>query len=158
MHINAYTDKYIIEHILFMKEKPHSFWIQKAIALAKQGQTPFGALLVNTKDEFITAYNTTKLNGPTAHAEMNVIRQMHLLDYTETKTLRLYTSVEPCPMCMSAIVWAGIGSVIYGASIDDAAKYGKQIHVNSSEIVSKSWLSIQIIHHIERSLCLELFE
>ncbi|MFN2261051.1 MAG: nucleoside deaminase [Psychroflexus sp.] len=136
----------------------NEYWMQKAIEQAKLGHTPFGALIVNEKGEYIEAYNTTKLDGPTAHAELNVIKKLKQLHFTDAKNLILYTTVEPCPMCMSAIIWAGIGHVIYGASIADAAKFGKQIHISSEAIAEKSWYSVHLQSGVARAQCMALFE
>lgn len=136
--------------------KKHEFWMQKAIEQAKLGKTPFGAVIVNKNEDYISAYNTTKQNGPTAHAELNAILKLKTLNFDEPKSLILYTTVEPCPMCMSAIVWSGIGQVVYGASINDAARFGKQIHINSSEIAEKSWYAIQILPGVKKEECISL--
>ncbi|GGE28588.1 hypothetical protein GCM10010832_06560 [Psychroflexus planctonicus] len=138
--------------------KKHEFWMQKAIEQAKLGKTPFGAVIVNKNEDYISAYNTTKHNGPTAHAELNAILKLKTLNFDEPKSLILYTTVEPCPMCMSAIVWTGIGQVVYGASINDAARFGKQIHINSAEIAQKSWYAIQILPGVKKEECISLLK
>lgn len=141
-----------------MISKEGSQWMEKAIVQAKLGKTPFGAVIVNSNDEFIEAYNTTKKDGPIAHAEINAIQKLNELNYTDAKNLVLYSTVEPCPMCMSAIVWAGIGKVVFGASIDDASKFGSQIHISCKDVVEKSWYKIILKSGIERERCIELFK
>jgi tRNA(Arg) A34 adenosine deaminase TadA len=136
---------------------PHNYWMKKAIAQAKLGQTPYAAVLVDTSENYVVVHNTTKIDGPQAHAEMNAIKQIKQLKPYNPKDLKLYSTVEPCPMCMSALVWTGIGQLIYGASIDDAAKYGHQIHISSKEIADKAWYKIDIIPKIERKNCMNLF-
>ena len=59
---------------------------------------------------------------------------------------------------MSAIVWAGIGKVVYGASISDASQYGRQIDITSEEVANQSWYSIVIKSGIEREKCVELLK
>ena len=135
----------------------HEYWMDKAIAQAKLSNTPYGAVVVNQDDDFIQAYNTVATDGATAHAEMNALYKLKELNYNEAKNLTLYTTVEPCPMCMSAIVWAGIGTVVYGASIDDAAQFGKQIFISSDEIVKQSWYDLALIKGIKRDSCVQLF-
>lgn len=81
----------------------HKYWMQKAIEQAKLGQTPYGAVIVKSDKEYITAFNTTKTDGPQAHAEMNAIQKLAQLKPYVSKDLKLYTTVEPCPMCMSAL-------------------------------------------------------
>jgi tRNA(Arg) A34 adenosine deaminase TadA len=136
----------------------HRYWMQKAIEQAKIGKTPYGTIIAKSDDEFISAYNTTTQDGAQAHAEMNAISKMKKLNYNSPRDLRLYTTVEPCPMCMSAVVWAGIGQVIYGATIDDANLYGKQIYIRCRDVADKAWFDIKITPDIERQKCIKLFK
>jgi tRNA(Arg) A34 adenosine deaminase TadA len=138
-------------------QNTNEFWMQKAIEQAKLGKTPYGAILLKPDEKHISAYNTTKIDGPQAYGEMNVIKQIYQLKPYQAKDLKLYTTVEPCPMCMSALVWAGIGHLIYGANIDDAAQFGHQIHISSQDIAIKAWYDIKITAEVERQACLELF-
>lgn len=138
-------------------EPSHQDWMQKAIAQAQLGQTPFGAVIVKSDEKYVLAINTTADDGPQAHAEMNAIKQLEQLKPYQAKDLKLYTTVEPCPMCMSALVWAGIGHLIYGATIDDAAQFGHQIHISSQDIADKAWYDIRITAGVERPACLQLF-
>ncbi|HBG88238.1 MAG: nucleoside deaminase [Bacteroidales bacterium] len=108
----------------------HGNYMQEAIALANRnienGGGPFGALIVR-KGEIVGrgGNQVTMLNDPTAHAEVMAIRDA-------TKTLGtynlsdcvLYTTCEPCPMCMGAIYWARISHVYYGNNRKDAANIG----------------------------------
>ena len=137
--------------------KDHEYWMDKAISQAKLSDTPYGAVVVNRDDDFIKAYNTVATDGATAHAEMNALYKLQELNYEEAKNLTLYTTVEPCPMCMSAVVWAGIGTVVYGASIDDAAQFGNQIFISSDEVVRQSWYDLALVKGIERDNCMQLF-
>lgn len=87
---------------------------------------PFGAVIV--KDGAVVARSANKVtstNDPTAHAEVAAIR----LACTELETFDLsgcviYTSCEPCPMCLAAIYWARIGAIYYGNTKQDAAAAG----------------------------------
>lgn len=90
------------------------------------GQTPFAAIVV--KDGRVVANSTNTVwrdTDPTAHAEVNAIRAasraLHTIDLSGCV---MYTTTEPCPMCLSAIHWAKIDRVVYGATIDDAAAAG----------------------------------
>ncbi|ADR20680.1 hypothetical protein MATR_16950 [Marivirga tractuosa] len=115
------------------------FWMKLAIDLAKERKTPFGAVLVDPEGQHVSGYNTTILDGAVAHAEINAISKIKQLDYDRAEELTLFTTVEPCPMCMSAIIWAGIGEVIYGCDISTASKYGNQINIRAKKIASESW-------------------
>lgn len=101
----------------------HETFIRQAIEVAasarKNGNHPFGALLVdNTGRVMITAENTvlTK-HDPTRHAELNLV-QLACESFSSAALSKatLYTSTEPCLMCCGAIHWAGIPSLVYGCS------------------------------------------
>ncbi|MEC5031750.1 MAG: nucleoside deaminase [Oscillatoria sp. PMC 1051.18] len=84
-----------------------------ALAEAKKGDLPFGAVIVKCDRVIIQGHNTTQIdNDVSAHAETKILRnltkklQKYSLDVLEGYTL--YTTCEPCPMCAAACVWAGI--------------------------------------------------
>lgn len=139
-----------------MKESPE-FWMKKAIAIAKENKTPYGAILVNSKGAFIEAYNTVKIDGPTAHAEINAILKIACLEFETQEELTLYSTVEPCPMCMSAIIWAKIGTIVFGADIPFASKYGNQINIRAKEVIHNSWQNTILIPKVLHSECEVLF-
>ncbi|QCK15563.1 nucleoside deaminase [Mangrovivirga cuniculi] len=134
-----------------------NFWMKMAIDIAKEAKSPFGAVLVDSEGQQVAMPNTSKFDGPTAHAEMNVLRRMDELDYDYPEDLTLYSTVEPCPMCMGAIIWAGIGTLIYGASINDAAKHGDQIMLSCNELVQRSDTDIVIKSGLLSDQCQALF-
>jgi guanine deaminase len=87
---------------------------------------PFGAVIVKDGVIIARAHNEViKNNDPTDHAEMIVIRSASKkLGRFDLYDCELYTSCEPCPMCFSAIHWAGIPKVYYGCTREDAAVIG----------------------------------
>lgn len=87
---------------------------------------PFGAVLVQNGEIIARAHNEVlKLNDPTAHAEIQVIRRASkLLNRFKLFDCELYTSCECCPMCLSAAIWAKIPVIYFGATRKDAAKSG----------------------------------
>ena len=87
---------------------------------------PFGAVVVKDGNVVAEAANrVTARNDPTAHAEVLAIRQAcQKLGIFELKGCDLYTSCEPCPMCLGAIYWARIDKVYFGNLAADAAKVG----------------------------------
>lgn len=95
-------------------------YIKTTISIAKesvkQGNHPFGALLVGPEGEILlSSGNTFSTDGGVGHAETNVARQackQYSPDFLAKCTL--VTSVEPCTMCSGSIYWAGIGTVVYG--------------------------------------------
>ncbi|MBA4850232.1 nucleoside deaminase [Emticicia sp. BO119] len=90
------------------------------------GQGPFGAVIV--KDGEIVGQghnNVVAYNDPTAHAEVVAIRDAcKKLGVYELQGCEIYTSCEPCPMCLSAIYWAKLGKIYYGNTRNDAAAIG----------------------------------
>ncbi len=139
-------------------EDSHEFWMKMAIDLAKESKTPFGAVIVDNEGGFVGAYNTCIHDGATAHAEMNALNKISTLDYNHPEDLIIYSTVEPCPMCMSAIIWAEIGEVVYGADIPSAKNYGQQINLRAQEIVNLSWLDTIITGGILKKECEALFQ
>jgi tRNA(Arg) A34 adenosine deaminase TadA len=87
---------------------------------------PFGAVVVKDGRIIGRGWNrVTSANDPTAHAEIVAIRQAcKRLKTFQLRDCDLYTSCEPCPMCLSAIYWARLRSVFYGNTRQDAAKIG----------------------------------
>lgn len=105
-------------------------FMRQAIALScesvRAGGGPFGAVIVKDGEVVATGSNKVTLNiDPTAHAEIMAIREAA----TKLKTFDLsgcviYSSCEPCPMCLGAIYWAHIGKLYYGNSKTDAQAIG----------------------------------
>lgn len=101
-------------------------FMQEAIDLSKQsvkeGGGPFGALIAKGDKIIAKAYNSVTLtNDPTAHAEVNAIRQAcHTMGTFSLKGCVLYSSCEPCPMCLGAAYWAGIEKIYFGNSRTEA--------------------------------------
>jgi tRNA(adenine34) deaminase len=111
-------------------------FMRLAIAEAAKGDFPFGAVIVRDGKVVATGRNRGVAdNDPTAHGEMVAIRRF-VADHPakELKGATLYTSGEPCPMCMSAIVWCGIGRVVYAASIEQLEKRIGQIRITSKAV------------------------
>jgi tRNA(Arg) A34 adenosine deaminase TadA len=107
-----------------------SLFMRRAIELSlqnvKRGGGPFGAVI--TKNEEILAEScnlVTAINDPTAHAEINVLRAAaHKLDTFDLGGCVIYSSCEPCPMCLGAIYWARIDKVFFANTTSDAKNIG----------------------------------
>ncbi len=105
-------------------------YLRKALDLAEKnmdsGGGPFGALIVKDGKIISEAANrVTPENDPTAHAEILAIRAASKkLNTWDLSGCELYTSCEPCPMCMGAVYWAHIGKVYYAAGHEDARNAG----------------------------------
>lgn len=105
-------------------------FMQRAIALAvenvRQGGGPFGAVIVRDGKILAEGVNRVTANhDPTAHAEVQAIRQAaSLLQTFDLQGCDIYSSCEPCPMCLGAIYWAHLDHLYFAASKDDAAEAG----------------------------------
>ena len=106
-------------------------WMQIAYNEATTGMLandggPFGAVVVKCGKIISSAHNEVlKTKDSTAHAEMNAIRKAcKKLDSFDLSGCELYTTCQPCPMCLGAIFWARISNVYYGATKDDASRGG----------------------------------
>jgi guanine deaminase len=111
--------------------QPNLDFLRRAIALATSNVTsgnggPFAALVVRDGKVIAEGVNmVTATNDPTAHGEVTAIRNAcKTLNTFSLAGCELYTSCEPCPMCLAAAHWARLDAVFYGASAQDAAKAG----------------------------------
>jgi len=132
-----------------------------ARSLRTASPRPFGASIVHTKSGklLLRALNAVRQEfDPSAHAEVRAIRLatkrlklLSLAGYT------LYTTCEPCPMCMSAALWAGVDRVVYGATIEDANRHCNQIQIPATEVAKRSDMSCVVDGPILRDECYALF-
>lgn len=113
------------------QSRPNPEFLRRAIALATENVTsgrggPFAALIVRDGQVVGEGANSvTTANDPTAHGEVNAIRAACKALRTFTLAgCHLYTSCEPCPMCLAAAYWARIDAIYYGCCAADAAKAG----------------------------------
>ncbi len=122
---------------------------------------PFGTLIVNTRtgERLMLATNAVRPeNDPSAHAETRAVRlackklkRPHLRGYT------MYSTCEPCPMCMANALWARLDRVVYGATIADANRHCLQIHIDAKEVVRRSDMHCIVDGPLLRDLCYSLF-
>ena len=98
--------------------------IELSIKSVNQGTGPFGAVIVKENKIISEGFNiVTSANDPTSHAEIVAIRNAcKILNNFSLKDCSLYTTCEPCPMCLSAIYWARIDKVYYANTRSDAKK------------------------------------
>jgi tRNA(Arg) A34 adenosine deaminase TadA len=114
-----------------MPGTPNPDFLRRAIALATEnvvrgGGGPFAAVIVRDGKIVAEAVNTvTTDNDPTAHGEVNAIRTAaRALGAFTLAGCELYSSCEPCPMCLAAAYWARLDAIYYGACAADAARAG----------------------------------
>ena len=114
-----------------MSSAPNPEFLRRAIQLATENVVrgrggPFAALIVRDGQVVAEAANSvTATNDPTAHGEVNAIRAAARALGTFTLAgCELYTSCQPCPMCLAAAYWSRVQAIYYGASAADAARAG----------------------------------
>jgi tRNA(Arg) A34 adenosine deaminase TadA len=124
--------------------------------------SPFGALIVHTQSrrKFMRATNAVmRENDPSSHAETRTVRlackklkRPSLAGYT------MYSTCEPCPMCMANALWARLDRVVYGATIEDANRYTMQIHISATEVARRADMVCDVDGPFQRELCNTLFD
>ncbi|MDD2751762.1 MAG: nucleoside deaminase [Candidatus Omnitrophica bacterium] len=145
-------------------KKPDGKYMRLAIQEAKKNFKrlsggPFGACIVKNDRVVSIARNTVLKEDATCHAEINAIR----LASKKLKTFNLvgcviYSTTEPCPMCFSAIHWAGINTIVYGTSISDAKKIGfRELSISCKKLNRLGNAAIKLVPGFLYQECLELF-
>lgn len=148
-----------------MTQKDLIHYMDLAVTCAKFGIQqkdggPFGAVIVMDNKVVGAGHNQVlNLNDPTAHGEIMAIRDAGRMLHTyDLSKCILFTTGEPCPMCLAAIKWANIDKIYYGASTEDIAEIGfrdKEMHDEFEGF--KSNCGVEMIQ-VCRDECLKLFE
>jgi tRNA(Arg) A34 adenosine deaminase TadA len=132
-----------------------------ARSLETDTPVPFGALIIHTAtgELLMRALNAVRReNDPSSHAELRAVRKAtRKLKSPSLKGYTLYTTCEPCPMCMANALWAGLDRVVFGATIADAGKHCKQIHVPAKEVARRSDMTCVVVGPVSREECYKLF-
>lgn len=113
-------------------------FMRLALEEARQGEYPFGAVIVRDGAVIARGRNAS-VGDPTAHGEMVAIHRC-LADHGP-KALQgstLYTSGEPCAMCMGALIWCRVGRLVFAASVEQLATKIDQIMIPSAEVAAKA--------------------
>lgn len=127
--------------------------------LNKEGG-PFGAVIIDKNGNIIANGNNQVLikNDPTAHAEIMAIRNAcKILNTYDLSEYILYSSCQPCPMCLSAIIWANIKKVFYGCSKEDAQKIGFRDDMIYEYLKGENKVLVNL-EQIDREECIKIFE
>ena len=139
--------------------------MQLAIKKAKETMNknyggPFGALIIKDNEIIsISSNSVLKDNDPTAHAEINAIREASKkLQTYDLKDCILYTTSYPCPMCLSAIIWSNIKEIYYGADLEDAKDIGFRDDYIYDFIKNNNQGDILKMKQIDKEECLKLFQ
>ena len=136
-------------------------YMRLALEEAKKGDFPFGAVIVRNGQVAAVGRNTgIKSNDPTAHGEIAAIHDFLSRNASsELKGATIYTTGEPCPMCMGAILWCGFGRMVYGASIKQLSSRIGQIMISSFTIADAAQENkIEITGGVLGSEALALFK
>jgi tRNA(Arg) A34 adenosine deaminase TadA len=140
----------------------HDRFMRLAVAQAqKVPELPFGAVIVDArKDEVLAEGHNRSKESPTFHGEIDAINRLAAQQsVSDWSPLILYTTAEPCPMCQSAIEWAGIGLVVYGSSIPFLKELGWwQIDIRAEEVIQRTpFRKTAIIGGVLADECNQLF-
>jgi tRNA(Arg) A34 adenosine deaminase TadA len=122
---------------------------------------PFGALIVHTKTgkRLMRATNAVmRENDPSSHGEVRTVRlACKKLKSTSLAGYTMYSTCEPCAMCMANALWAKLDRVVYGATIADANQHCLQILIPAREVARRSDMSCVVEGPVLRELCRGLF-
>lgn len=142
----------------------HEEFMRVALSEAKKGDMPYGAVLVKDDKIIMKGHNTTQTDSDvSAHAELNVLRyftkQTKTYSLDALKGYKLYATCEPCPMCASACIWAGVSEIIFGISSQGVAQLGfEQIDLSCEYVIEQGFQKIKITKGILAQECLDLFK
>ncbi len=139
--------------------------MRRAIEICRRGidhgQSPFGAVIVKDGQIVAERHNSVWKDGdPTAHAEVNALR----LAASELKTFdlsgcTLYSTCEPCPMCLAATHWAKVDRVVFGATIADAQKAGfTEMPIPAADLARMGGSRLKVEGGLLQDECAALFE
>lgn len=120
---------------------------------------PFGAVITDKDNNVIAVASNTVLGShdPSAHAEINAIRKAgEVLKTHDLSGCKIYATGYPCPMCLSAIIWANIREVYYGTTLEDAEKIGFRDDFIYDYLKGENKNLIKI-EQLEHDKCIELF-
>ncbi|HXO34992.1 MAG TPA: nucleoside deaminase [Candidatus Acidoferrales bacterium] len=143
------------------RERMRSVAAFTAETLSTDHPMPFGADIVSTATgkRLMRAVNRVGPDhDPSAHAETLTIRlACAKLGSGSLKGYTLYTTCEPCAMCMACALWSGLDRLIFGATIADAGRFVSQIRIPAKEVARRTDLQCVVAGPVEREVCVKLF-
>ena len=143
------------------RERMRSVAAFTAETLATDHPMAFGADIVNSRtgERLMRAVNRVGPDhDPSAHAETLTIRlACAKLGSGSLKGYTLYTTCEPCAMCMACALWSGLDRLVFGATIADAGRFVSQISIPAKEVARRTDLHCVVDGPVERELCVRLF-
>lgn len=130
--------------------------------LGTESRSPFGSSVVETATGRLVLRRLNavrKENDPSSHAEVRAMRAAcKRLGKPDLAGHTVYTTCEPCPMCMAMALWSGVDRVVFGATIADASRHCAQIHVSAKQLQRRSDMDCQVDGPVARAGCVALFE
>ena len=157
----ASRSKIAAGHVVTDEERMREVFQFTARSLKTAHPVPFGALIVNTRTGETLMRGTNAVlreSDPSSHAETRTVRfackklkRPSLAGYT------MYSTCEPCAMCMANALWARLDRVVFGATIADANRHCLQIHISAKEVTRRSDMPCRVDGPILRDLCNTLF-
>lgn len=124
--------------------------------------SPFGALIVATRTGELLMRATNAVareHDPSSHAEVRTVRlACRKLKRPSLAGYTMYSTCEPCPMCMSNALWARLDRVVFGATIADANRHTLQIHIDAIEVARRADMDCSVEGPFLRELCNTLFD
>jgi tRNA(Arg) A34 adenosine deaminase TadA len=143
------------------EERMRQLYRFTARTLESKSPVPFGALIVNSRtgSQLMRATNSVRReNDPSSHAELRAVRlACKKLKRISLAGFTLYSTCEPCPMCMANALWARLDRVVFGATIADANRYCLQIHLPAEELARRADMACVVAGPALRDLCNTLF-
>ena len=140
-------------------------FMELAVNEAKRGITngdggPFGAVIVKNGEIVASGHNRVlKKDDSTCHGEIDAIRKAEQkLETHDLSGCQLYTTGEPCPMCLAAILWANIKKVYYGCTLEDNEEIGFRDEKFEKMMGEREKLPKGFLEERDREMCLELFD
>ncbi len=122
---------------------------------------PFGAVIADpdSGELICRGWNRSDVN-PIWHGEIDAMNRLHEGPARDPSALILYSTAEPCVMCLGAILWSGINTIVFGTSVETLMRLGfKQFRVSANELIEKSFnTECQLIGGVLERECDRLFE
>ena len=132
-----------------------------ARTLITKRPVPFGALIVDTRTGKPLMRSTNAVmpeNDPSSHGELRTVRlACKKLKRTSLAGYTMYSTCEPCAMCMANALWARLDRVVFGATIADANRHCLQIQIPAKEVSRRSDMPCVVVGPVLRELCNTLF-
>lgn len=144
-------------------EKYMKIAIEEALIAKKQGEPPFGGIIVDKKGNIIAkAHETVIKDGDmTSHSETNLVRLACKKVGPDLTGYTVYCTCEPCPMCFAALWSAKVSTVVFGSYVSDVLKATnnkqRELKISAEFMNQKSGSQIKLIKEVLREECIKLF-